>query len=106
MRWLSESEKGMNLQRPQEDADRAEPEVPVNESGRGNGRDIEKRLSALETYLKYLATKEAVQELKIEIKHLATKEDIQKIKVWVLGGVISGIVFAATLTIGILKLFP
>lgn len=96
----------MNTQRPQDDANRAEPEVPVNESGRGNGRDIEKRLSALETYLKYLATKEAVQELKIEIKHLATKEDIPKLKVWFLGGVIIGLLSAATLAIGILKLFP
>ncbi len=96
----------MNTQRPQEDANRAEPEVPVNESGRGNGRDTEKRLSALETHLKYLATKEAVQELKIEIKHLALKEEIPKLKVWFLGGVIGGIVFAATLIIGILKLFP
>ena len=80
----------MSIQRQQEDADRADPDVPVSESGRGNGRDIEKRLSALETHFKYLAT----------------KEDIQKIKVWCLGGVIIGLLSAATLTIGILKLFP
>ncbi len=84
----------------------ADREAPASVSGSGNGRDIEKRLSALETRIEYLATKEAVQELKIEIKHLATKEDIQKIKVWCLGGVIGGIVLAATLTIAILKLFP
>lgn len=93
----------MNTQRPQEDANRAEPDGPVNESGRGNGRD---RLSELETRIEYLATKEAVQELKIEIKHLATKEDIEKAKVWCLKGVIIGLISAATLTIGILKLFP
>ena len=80
----------MNTQKQQEDADRADPDVSVSESGRGNGRDIEKRLSALETHFKYLAT----------------KEDIQKIKVWCLTGVIIGMISAATLTIGILKLFP
>ena len=74
---------------PQSDK-QADREAPASVSGSGNGRDIEKRLSALETHVEYLAT----------------KEDIQKIKVWCLTGVILGMISAATLTIGILKLFP
>ena len=80
----------MNTQKQQEDADRADPDVSVSESGRGNGRDIEKRLSVLETHFKYLAT----------------KEEIQKLKVWCLRGVIIGTITAVTLAIGLLKLFP
>ena len=60
----------------------ADREAPASVSGSGNGRDIEKRLSALETHIKYVAT----------------KEDIQKIKVWCLTGVIIGMISAATLT--------
>lgn len=32
-----------------------------------------------------------------ETEHLMTKEDLQKIKVWVLGGVLAGMVAGATL---------
>ena len=74
---------------PQSDK-QADREAPANVSVSGNGRDTERRLSALETHLKYIAT----------------KEDIQKIKVWCLTGVILGMISAATLTIGIMKLFP
>ena len=42
------------------------------------------------------------QPARPETQRLATKEDIQKIKVWVLGGVIGGIVFSVT--VAILKL--
>lgn len=77
----------MNSSHGDRQADR-EASASVSESS--NGRDVEKRLSALETHFKYLAT----------------KEDIQKIKVWCLTGVIIGMISAATLTIGVLKLFP
>ena len=69
-----------------------EPDVPASSTGRGGGGggNIESRLARLETHLGYLAT----------------KEDIQKIKVWILGGVIGGMVAALALAAGILKLLP
>ncbi len=39
------------------------------------------------------------------LESIATKEDIQKVKVWVLSGILGGMVLAATLAIGIAKLF-
>ena len=77
----------MNSSHGDRQADR-EASASVSESS--NGRDVEKRLSALETHLKYLAT----------------KEEIQKLKVWCLKGVVIGTITAVTLTIGVLKLFP
>lgn len=66
-----------------------EPDAPASSGGGGGGRDIDRRLAALETRVEYLAT----------------KEDIQKIKVWVLSGAIGGIVAAVSLSIAILKFF-
>ena len=39
-------------------------------------------------------------------KDMATEKDIANLKVWVLLGVIAGMIVAASLAIGILKLFP
>ena len=41
-----------------------------------------------------------------EFKHLATTNDIERLKVWVLAGVVGGMIVAASLAISILKLFP
>ena len=42
------------------------------------------------------------------MKYLATKEDLQKLKVWVLGGVVGGMILAVmitlTITLTVLKL--
>ena len=46
-------------------------------NGNGGGRDdIGERLARLEE----------------KVEHLASKEDIQKLKVWILGGIVAGIV--------------
>lgn len=75
-------------------------------SGRGGREDgIEARLKALETRVEYLATRGDVAEIKGRLESFATKEDIQKVKVWVLSGVLGGMVLAATLAVGIVKLF-
>lgn len=39
--------------------------------------------------------------LEREVKHLATKEDVQRLKVWVLSGVIGGMIAAAGIATGI-----
>lgn len=63
-----------------------EPDAPAS-SGGGGGRGVESRLAALETRVEYLAT----------------KEDVQKIKVWVLSGVIAGILAGTMLAAALLK---
>lgn len=39
--------------------------------------------------------------LEREVRHLATKEDVQRLKVWVLSGVIGGMIAAAGIATGI-----
>lgn len=73
--------------------------------GENAGGGINVRLKALEARVEYLATKEDVAEIKGRLESFATKEDIQKVKVWVLSGVLGGMVLAATLAIGIAKIF-
>lgn len=67
-----------------------EPEIEDGAGGgNGNGqrlREIERRLTRIET------------KFDTELPHLATKA-------WVLGGVVGGMVIAASLAIAILKLF-
>ena len=67
----------------------SEPAAPASSSGGGGGIGVEHRLARLEARVEYLTT----------------KEDIQKVKVWVLVGVLGGMGIAATLAVGILKLF-
>lgn len=78
-------------------------------SGRGG---MEARVAVLEERFQSLATKADVVELNGRLQSLvtrlesfATKEDIQKVKVWVLSGVLGGMVLAVTFAIGIAKLF-
>ncbi len=66
-----------------------EPAASAGSSGGGNGGSIEERLVKLETHVQYLAT----------------KEDIQKLKVWVLGGVVGGMVLAVTITLAIARIW-
>ena len=64
------------------------PDPPASRSSNGNGGgggNMENRLTALETHLKYLAT----------------KEDLEKLKVWWLIGILSGMALAATLAASI-----
>ena len=75
------------------DRDQPDPDAAAGSSGGGGGGDgIEIRLARLE------------EKLETHLRYLATKEDIQKIKVWCLGGVIGGMAVAAGLAVGILKL--
>lgn len=63
----------------------------------GGDGDVESRLRDVE---------DEVLVLRTEFKHLATTKDIEKLKVWVLAGVVGGMIVAASLAISILKLFP
>lgn len=59
-----------------------------NGNGGGNGR-LESRVAVLES----------------ELKHLATKADVLGLKIWVLGGVIGGMIVASGLATAISRLF-
>lgn len=75
-------------------ADRASPETGAKSRSGGDrpvATDI--RLSRMESRLDSF--------LEREVKHLATKEDVQKLKVWVLSGVIGGMIAAAGIATGI-----
>ena len=43
---------------------------------------------------------ERLARIEAKMEHAATKEDIQKLRVWVLGGVLAGLVFAALAALG------
>ena len=58
-------------------------------NGGGNGGDLRDRVSKLEAHL----------------HHLATKEDVANLKVWVLYGLVAGIVIAVSLAAAIIRLF-
>ena len=66
-----------------------EPEAPAKSSGGNGGSNVERRLTALETHVQYLAT----------------KEDIQKLKVWFLQATIGAMVVIVTVTVAILRIF-
>ena len=59
-----------------------------HDGGDGN-TGLESRVTALETHLKYLAT----------------KTDIQGLKTWILAGVIGGMITAAVLTLAAVRLY-
>ena len=48
---------------------------------------------------------ERVAGLEAELKYLATKEDIQRLKVWALSGIIAGMGLAAMIALGVLRFF-
>ena len=66
-----------------------EPEAPAKSSGGNGGSNVERRLTALE----------------IHVQYLATKEDIQKLKVWFLQATIGAMVVIVTVTVAILRIF-
>ena len=53
----------------------------------GAGNSIGERLARLET----------------KMEHVALKEDVLNLKIWILGGVIGGIMSAVMITLGIVK---
>lgn len=64
--------------------------------GGGNGdrmRSVEARLTRLETVVE------------TTLPTLATKEDIQKIKVWILGGLLAGIVIVVPVVLTLFRIF-
>ena len=70
---------------------------PASGPGDGGGSgDHEKRLSSVEG---------AVRAINAHMSHVALREDVLKLKLWVLGGVIGGMVIALTLGIAIARLF-
>lgn len=74
------------------DRDGPEPDIAASAyGGGGGGRGTDGRLSALETRIEYLAT----------------KEDIQKLKVWALAGVLGAVIAIVTVAIPLVfTLFP
>ena len=67
---------------------------PTGEDGGGNGHG--QRLRTLEIEVAKIATK---------MESVATREEVLKLKLWILGGVIGGMVVAATLGFAIARLF-
>ena len=68
----------------------AADEPPRQGDDGGGGSDgIAARVRALETHLPYLAT----------------REDVLRLKIWVLGGVIGGMVIVAMLALAVYRLF-
>ena len=74
-----------------------------------NGHGLHGRVSRREARQDYLATNSDMESFATQLDYLAMKSDIESIKVWVLKGVIIGMVaavtLAITLTLGMLKLF-
>ena len=72
-------------------------------------RSVEARLTKLETVvetvLPNLATKGDIRRVEGNLPYLATKEDIQKIKVWILGGVLAGIVIVVPVVLTLFRIF-
>lgn len=77
---------------------------------------VDARLTRLETVvettLPNLATKGDIQRVEGNLPYLATKEDVrkidvdvQKVKVWILAGVLGGIVLAVTVVSTLLRTF-
>lgn len=84
----------MNAPRQLRSVGQEEPETDEMLAGRGgNGGGTHERLRAIEDRLTRLETK-----FDTELKHLATRA-------WVLGGVVGGMVIAASLAIAFVKLF-
>lgn len=73
-----------------------EPKSEASGGGNGGGNRHGERIAALETHIQYLATKKDVESI---------KTDVQSIKVWVLLGVITGIVIALGLMLTYHKYF-
>ena len=66
---------------------------PTGQDGGGNGHG--QRLRTLEIEVTKIATK---------MESVATREEVLKLKLWILGGVIGGMVIAATLGLAIARL--
>ncbi len=49
--------------------------------------------------------RERVAKLEERTEHLATREDIQGVRVWILGGVIGGLIAAVPIALLTIKLF-
>ena len=62
-------------------------QFPGSNGGNGNGHDLNRRVTVLET----------------QLQHLATRKDVESIKVWTLAGTIAGIVIVAGMVIAALK---
>ena len=73
----------------QDNVTRIDTHRQIGAGGGNGGNDLRERVARIET----------------ELKHLATKKDIERLKAWILGGVIVGMVIAATLGTAIGKLF-
>ena len=69
--------------------------------------DLHERIASLETHIRFLATREdlakSVGELNTKISDVKGK--ISDVKVWVLLGVLGGMVAAAGLAVGIAQIF-
>ena len=72
------------------------PQKRVSGGNGGGSGDQDARLRVLEGDVR------AVQE---KLAHVALREDVLKLKLWVLGGVIGGMVIAVSLGIAIARLF-
>ena len=72
------------------------PQGQKSVSGGGGSGEFDQRLRDVEGHLR---------ELREGMKHVALREDVLKLRIWVLGGVIGGMIAAVTLGIAIARLF-
>ncbi|MDE0238920.1 MAG: hypothetical protein OXQ84_01800 [bacterium] len=74
---------------------------PVAQPGaNGGGDDFDTRLRALEIQMGRMDERVAGMQ-----ENMATKNDITNLKVWILGGVLSGIILAALIAVTVVKAF-
>ena len=64
--------------------------------GGGGGDGVDARLRRVE---------ERLVRLETQMKYMATKEDIQKLKIWVLGGVLGSVFAAIPIALLVVKVF-
>lgn len=71
---------------------------PKNEPGRGSGGGdgVDARLRGVE---------ECLARLETQMKYMATKEDIQTLKIWILGGIMGSVVATIPIALFVVKAF-
>ncbi len=78
----------------------ARPNFGKSPGSNGGGDGFDSRLRALEIHLARIDERVAAMQ-----DTMAKKNDVTALKVWILGGVLSGIVVAATIAVVVVKAF-
>lgn len=72
--------------------------IPISgrPKGNGNGGKFDDRLRTVET---------AVAKIETKMENVATREDVLKVRLWVVGGVVGGILTAVAFALAAFRLF-